>query len=90
MKKELITIDDGTPILREEIAAQIAEFERQVKYIEEQEKTLKKMILSEMESKGIIKIDTPELAITYVAPTDRERFEQSSSDQSVLMYTMPM
>ena len=75
MKKELITIKDGTPILSAEIATQITDFERIVKRLKEKEEKLKELILDEMESKGIIKIDTPELAITYVAPTDRERFD---------------
>ena len=71
---ELIIMENETPVLRPEIASQIAEFERTVKYIEEQEKALKKAILEEMEAKGIIKIDTPDLTITYIAPTDREKF----------------
>jgi predicted phage-related endonuclease len=71
----LITIENGTPILRAEVSSQIAEFERMVKSIEEQEKALKQAILEEMEAKGIIGIDTPELKITYVAPTDRERLD---------------
>lgn len=72
---ELITMSDGTPILRPEISSQIAEFERKVKEIGEQEKALKKAILEEMEAKNIIGIETPELKITYVAPYDKESFD---------------
>lgn len=72
---KLITVKDGSPVLRPETASLIAEFERQLKSIEEQKKLLKNAILAEMEEKGLIKIDTPELTITYFAPTDRERFD---------------
>lgn len=72
---DLIVVDNGTPILRAEIASQIAEFERMVKSIEEQEKVLKSAILAEMEDKEILKLETDDVVITYVAPSDRERFD---------------
>ena len=83
---ELIKIENGNAILDAEISYQIADFERQAKFIEEQEKRLKNAILIEMEAKGIIGIDTDELKITYVAPTDREKFDskQFRSDHSDL------
>lgn len=73
--QELIEVKNGTAILRADIASKIAEFERMVKSIEEQEKALKSMVLAEMEDKGILSIDTEELHISYVAPCDRERFD---------------
>lgn len=83
---ELIKIENNVPVLDAEISSQIAEFERQAKFIEEQEKRLKNAILIEMEAKGIIGIDTDDLKITYVAPTDREKFDskQFRSDHSEL------
>lgn len=75
---ELIKIENNKPLLSAGIASQIAEFERQVKYIEEQEKALKKAILEEMEQKNIIKLESDELMITYVAPTDREKFDSKA------------
>lgn len=72
---ELITISNGLPVLRPDIASQIAVFEMQAKCIKEQEETLKKAILEEMEAKGIIGIDTPDLKITYISPTEREKFD---------------
>ena len=59
-------------ILSEETSTKIAEFERQLKEIKEKEEELKQAILSEMESKNIIKIDTPELIVTRVLPTTKE------------------
>ncbi len=69
---ELITTNGE---LTAETSLKIAEFERQVKEIKKQEDELKKAILAEMENKGIIKLDTPDLAITYVAPTNRESLD---------------
>ena len=72
---ELIRIDGESAILSKEVALQIADFERIAKDIEERQKALKKAILAEMEAKGIIKIETEELLINYIAPTDRESFD---------------
>ncbi len=83
---ELIKVEQNVPVLDAEISYQIAEFERQAKFIEEQEKRLKSAILTEMESKGIIKIETDSILISYVAPTDREKFDSKKfkSDQPEL------
>lgn len=73
---ELIKVDDGgLAILDPETAAKVAEFERMAKEIKEKEDALKKEILKEMELKGVLKIDTGALLISYVAPTDRETLD---------------
>ena len=72
---ELITINDGVALLNPETSAKIADFERKMKAIKEAEDELKKSILEEMESKGILKIETDDLIINYIAPTDRETFD---------------
>ena len=72
---ELIKVENNLPVLDSDIAYQIAEFERQIKLIEDQQKRLKQAILEEMEAKNFIKIDTDVMTITYVAPTDREKFD---------------
>ncbi len=87
MAQELISIKDGNPVLRAEISSQIAEWDRMVKSIEEQDKALKKAILEEMEAKGLIKIETNDLTITYVAPTERERFDSKTfREENPLIY----
>ena len=73
---ELIRMENQMPLLSAEIAQQIVEIERQAKLIEERQRSLKKAILDEMEAKGIIKVETDDLAITYVQPTDREDFDK--------------
>ena len=72
---ELITITDGIALLNPETTSMIAEFEKKAKEIEEKEKELRALILVEMESKGIKKIETEEFFITYKAPYDKESFQ---------------
>jgi len=75
---ELIKIENELAILDPEVSKQIADFERQIKAIKEQEDNLKKAILEEMEQNQIVKIETPDLLISYIAPTDRETFDSKT------------
>lgn len=72
---ELIKVYGEAAILDGTTAKHIAEFEKMAKDIKAKEDELKKAILAEMESKGIIKLETDELTISYVAATDRETFD---------------
>ena len=72
---ELITTSEGIAVLKSDIAEKIAEFERRAKEIKDAEDKLKEAILNEMESKGIIKLETESFNITYVAPTTRESLD---------------
>lgn len=69
---DLINADN---VLSPFISKRLAHFEREVKAIKEAEDLLKKAILEEMEEKGIVKVETDDLVLTYVAPTDREKFD---------------
>lgn len=75
---ELIKVENDLTILDLEVSNKIAEFERQLKTIKEQEDELKKAILEEMEAKNIIKVESDDLMISYIAPTDRETFDSKS------------
>ena len=75
---ELIVYDGNTAMIDPDVAEMLAEFERQVKLITDKQKVLKQRILDEMESKGILSIKTPELTISYVAPTTRETFDSKT------------
>lgn len=74
----LITITGDMAILNPETAAKVAEFERIAKEVKTKEEELKKAILTEMENKGVIKLDTGALIISYVAPTDRETLDNKA------------
>jgi predicted phage-related endonuclease len=73
----LIKVENGISILDTTVSNKIAEFERQIKFIEEQEKALKEAIKAEMEAQGILKVEdaTNGMTISYIAPTYRETFE---------------
>lgn len=74
---EIIRMENGITVLDAETSGKIAEFERQLKAIKEQEEYLKMAILEEMENKGIIKVEDEinGISITYVAESYRETFD---------------
>lgn len=72
---DIIRIEDGNAILSPGAAARFAEFERQAKAIKKAEDELKKSVLAAMERHNVIKLDTDELSISYVAATERETFD---------------
>lgn len=74
----LIRVDDNVAVLSPSASAMLAEFEREAKAIEEKQNELKKRILVEMEKHGILKIETDDVTITYVAPTTRENFDKKA------------
>lgn len=73
---EIIKMNNGVASLSPETASRLVSFENAIKSLKEREDALKKSIFEEMESKNIVKIDTPELTLTYIAPTDRETFDK--------------
>jgi regulator of replication initiation timing len=79
---ELIKVENDIAQLNTEVSKKIAEFEKKIKEIKEQEDFIKQNILEEMEKKNLIKIETDDIAITYVAPTDRETFDSKTFRQN--------
>lgn len=75
---ELIVYENNTALLNPAVSIKLAEFERVVKEFKAKEEELKQKILEEMESKGILSIKSPELTISYVAPTSRETFDSKA------------
>lgn len=75
---ELIKVENGVALLDKDTAVKIAEFEKQMKAVKEKEDELKIAILGEMEQKGIIKIETDDMMISYIAPSVRENFDTKS------------
>ena len=71
----LITVRDNTALLDADVASRVAEFERAIKRLKEAEEELKNTILAEMEQSDVIKVDSEDLTISYIAPTDRESFD---------------
>ena len=75
---KLIRMEQNTALLNPEISSKLAEFERMAKEIKAKEDELKQRILAEMEEHGILKIETDELIINYVAGTFRETFDSKT------------
>lgn len=71
----LVEMSNGVAVLLPSASAMLAQLEREAKAIEDRQKELKKRIMAEMEKHGIIKIETDDLTIAYVAPTTREQFD---------------
>lgn len=70
---EIIIQDNNT--LSDDIEKQIVSIEKRIKKLKEQEEAMKAALLSEMEAKNLIKLETDKMVISYVAPTDRESFD---------------
>lgn len=75
---KLIRVEQDTALLNPDVSRKLAEFERQVEQITAKQNELKKQILAEMESHGIIKIETDELTISYVASYTKESFDNKA------------
>lgn len=72
---ELIKAHKDGFILEPEASEKIYQWETTIKQLKKREEDLKKAILEEMEANNIIKLETENIAITYIAPTDRETFD---------------
>ena len=75
---KLIRIEQNIALLSPDASSKLAEFERMAKEIKAKQDELKQRILAEMEEHGILKIETDELTITYVAETSRETFDSKT------------
>lgn len=77
--QELITMtEQGVGLLNVDVAQKIADFERKVNEIKDAEDKLKEAIKAEMAEKNIIKLETNDLLVTYVAPTTRESLDSKT------------
>lgn len=72
----LLTI--GTPTLTEEAVESIRQLETTLAQLKAMQEDLRQRLLAEMESRGIVKIDMPEICINYIGPTDRETFDSKA------------
>lgn len=75
MRDELIILDNGEYILSPEKAEYLVAVENLIRNLKVEEEEIKQKILEEMERKNIIKVDTPELSISYMPRSERESFD---------------
>lgn len=71
---ELIKLENDVALLDADIQQTIINMELAIKDLKEREEELKRTILNEMEEKHIIKVESDNLLINYIASTDRETF----------------
>lgn len=75
---ELIIRDGNNIMLDVDTASRLAKYEEAIKSIKEAEDAIKAKLLAEMEKLGVVKIDSEYVTISYIAPTDREKFDAKS------------
>lgn len=80
---DLIRIEDNNFVLDAEASKSLKNFELAIKEIKKSQDYYKQQILEEMKSKGIIKIETDDLTITFVDETDRETLDSKAIKQEL-------
>ena len=69
-----ITESPNTLKVFEGVMSQIAEMEMKLKELKASKDALSQVLLEQMEKRNIIKLETDQLRISYIAETDREQF----------------
>lgn len=72
----LIEIKNGK--LAENAVALLIQKEQEAKRAKEEYDALKEELLTAMEEYNVVKIDTPELLINYIAPSESERLDSKA------------
>lgn len=75
---QMIKREKDMASLNPSVGARIASYQRTIDSLTEKMNELKAAILKEMEAENVIKLETGEVSITYVAPTDRESFDSKA------------
>ena len=75
---EMIVFENGNAVITKEVLDQIAVIDTQMKFYDTQYKILKEQLKEKMEEAGIIKIEMPDVDITYVGPTQRESLDSKA------------
>lgn len=73
---ELISSIGNVEVISPSTSAKIILLDQKIKELQEIQDEIKKALLEEMKAKGIKKIDTETLIISYVEPTDKEDFDK--------------
>lgn len=75
---QLIRVNENGAVLAPEIARNVVEIKKAIDSLKEKEKELNEAILQAMEAENILKIETDELTVSYIAPTDRESLDSKA------------
>lgn len=76
---EMIVFENGNKaVITKEVLDQISVIDTQMKFYDTQYKALKEQLKEKMEEAGIVKIEMPDVDITYVGPTQRESLDSKA------------
>ena len=73
--KSIVKLENGEYGLVSDAINTIVEIEKQIKDLKALQDSYKENLLKEMEENNVLKIDTEELSISYVAPSTRETLD---------------
>ena len=73
--KSMDKLENGEYGLVSDAINTIVEIEKQIKDLKSLQDSYKENLLKEMEENNVLKIDTEELSISYVAPSTRETLD---------------
>lgn len=73
--KSVVKLENGEYGLVSDAINTIVEIEKQIKDLKALQDSYKEKLLKEMEENNVLKIDTEELSISYVAPSTRETLD---------------
>lgn len=73
--KSMVKLENGEYGLVSDAINTIVEIEKQIKDLKALQDGYKENLLKEMEENNVLKIDTEELSISYVAPSTRETLD---------------
>ena len=75
MSKELIVFKDDVSYLSESASFDLVTLDKEINRLTAMRDELKANLLREMEERGIIRLESDEVAVTYIQPADRESFD---------------
>ena len=74
MNKELIVYKDNVSYLSESASFDLVTLDKEINRLTAMRDELKARLLEEMEERGIIRLESDEVAVTRLLPTTRETF----------------
>ena len=73
--KSMVKLENGEYGLVSDAINTIVEIEKQIKDLKALQDSYRENLLKEMEENNVLKVDTEELSISYVAPSTRETLD---------------
>lgn len=75
---EIFKTENGTVIMLQDFSEEVARVKNQLKALKDLDQKYNDMIREAMEQYGVVKIETENLNVTYVQPTEKESFDSKA------------